>query len=132
MMGDNLLHLSKAIAPQDPTYPPKGMKEYEVRGDRAVGSSEGQGDRTPRVTYVAKHVVYVAVYGEKDPGRPLQLPKDGGLVLRLVRFMDEEGIRGTVQLGASGPGFLVGFYEPKDAERIVEWLRDHDVEQVDE
>lgn len=106
---------------------------------------EEEPKRAPRVTVEVVHVVAVSVQGEyrkSPPGDrtlfegidlgPLpRVPDDGGVIGRLLAWMGEEGISTTGRVGSCGAGSFFGLFVPADAERVVEWLENAGVEQVE-
>ena len=83
----------------------------------------------PKVTFVATPIVWIEIMGEpasEEEQRRAALPicpNDGGLVLRLLEFMQKEDIYRAVGAGHSGGGsYSGGFWEPH-AKKIIAWLR---------
>jgi hypothetical protein len=75
-----------------------------------------------KVTFAARPVAWVEVWGEARPRQGCPVPEDGGLVGRLLLWLNHARIRpvsGTVDFG---PGCFRGAFEAADAEKVTAWL----------
>lgn len=83
-----------------------------------------------KVTFSSQTVVAIKVRGvpvKGTPGNILCAPDDKGLVVRLLNFISFSGLYPVGGMGGfSGGGGYLAFFEPDDAERIVEWLLAND------
>ncbi len=84
----------------------------------------------PEVAFSMPTVVAVKIRGEG--GRFPGLPDDGGLVKRFLRWSLDSKIYSVVPAGHSGGGSYLGFYEPKDAEKVRAWLLENGAIEDDE
>lgn len=82
---------------------------------------------TRKLVYTATAVVWVSVRWE--PNEFPKVPDDGGLVRRLLDFINENDIvRPRVGGGVTGVGMFSAPFYAKDAKRVVAWLRENGVE----
>lgn len=82
-----------------------------------------------KITFETTPVIWIHVRGEKPteeqqrhvPG--ILARRDGGLVQRLLKFMDERGIYRAITVGHCGAGEYAGGFHLVDAKKIAAWLR---------
>lgn len=84
------------------------------------GKTKQRLGRPAKVTVAMTPVVSVVVRGEPNPKGFPALPIDDGQIGALLAWIREQGIHTRVRGGTVGPGFMTGFFEEKDARRIVD------------
>lgn len=81
-------------------------------------------------------VVRIRVDGEpvevEGPPYLPACPNDGGLVERLLDYMQEAGIHPALRERKTGGGRYYGFFFAEDAEKIKGWLLDQGAEESTE
>lgn len=81
--------------------------------------------RPAKVTFSATHVVAIHIRGEPHPDKTkMYVPIDDGKLLQLMTWCREQELYPRMPSGHTGGGSHLGFYDPKDAERVVEKCRE--------
>lgn len=77
----------------------------------------------------AYDVVWFSFSGDPHPKGFPYCPDDHGLVLKFLKWCTDEKIHSPIRTGMSGGGQYVGAFFRGDAKRVLEWWKEHGVEE---
>lgn len=77
-----------------------------------------------KCTVSATKLVRIDVDGTPHPEGFPHVPDDGGLVGRLIRAQSTRSVPYPKFTAVSGAGVYAAFYDPQDAQAVLDWLAD--------
>ena len=83
-----------------------------------------------KVRFRAQRVVEIHLCGYRKQGRFI-VREDDDLVRHFLKFLVDKEIS-AARIQSTGPAMFLGYFYPKDAKKVIKWLKDNHATETDE